>query len=57
MNDNMVQSISDVSGCKSYERKNAFSIFVIQDSFANPKVRRVSVFGRAFPSSTYDMLL
>jgi len=40
-----------------YGRRNAFSIFVIQDSFASPKVQRLSVLGNAFPSLTFNFEL
>ncbi len=40
-----------------YARKNAFSIFVVQESNADPKIRRLAVLGNAFPSLTFNFEL
>lgn len=40
-----------------YARRNAFSIFVVQENFTGPKIKRLSVLGNAFPSLTFNFEL
>lgn len=40
-----------------YARRNAFSIFVVQDSNQAPEVRRLSILGSAFPALTFNFEL
>jgi hypothetical protein len=40
-----------------YARRNAFSIYVVQESFSDPKIKRLSVLGNAFPSLTFNFEL
>ena len=40
-----------------YGRKNAFSVFLEQRSLTDPRVRRLSILGSAFPSLTFNFEL
>ncbi len=40
-----------------YARRNAFSVFVVQESFADPKIKRLAILGNAFPSLTFNFEL
>ncbi|MBK8506227.1 MAG: hypothetical protein IPL46_30925 [Saprospiraceae bacterium] len=40
-----------------YARRNAFSIYVVQESFSEPKIKRLSILGNAFPSLTFNFEL
>ncbi len=40
-----------------YGRRNAFSVFLEQESLGLPKIRRLSVLGSAFPSLTFNFEL
>ncbi|NND35047.1 MAG: TonB-dependent receptor [Saprospiraceae bacterium] len=40
-----------------YARRNAFSVYVVQDNLSKPKINRLSVLGNAFPSLTFNFEL
>ena len=40
-----------------YARRNAFSIYLVQEALTNPRIRQLSVLGNAFPSLTFNFEL
>lgn len=40
-----------------YSRRNAFSVFMVQNAFGRPEINRLAILGSAFPSVTFNFEL